>query len=203
MHKLYDKGLLTEGAIFEFLASHTSVVFQPEFEDPRYSGINPYALGFGMMTDIKRISEEPTEEDRAWFPSFAGKGDWRSVLKDAWANYRDESFIEQFLSPKLMRDFKLFALVDDAEAPVVTVSAIHDEAGYRRVRSTLARQYDIGESDPNIQVTGANLKGNRKLFLEHRMHRGVPLNAQLKAQVMPHIERLWGHEVVLEEVADN
>jgi stage V sporulation protein R len=175
-------------------------VFQPEFEDQRYSGINPYALGFSMMADIKRISEEPTEEDRVWFPSFAGQGDWRSVLKEAWANYRDESFIEQFLSPKLMRDFKLFALTDDAEAPVVTVSAIHDEAGYRRVRSTLARQYDIGESDPNIQVTGANLKGNRKLFLEHVMHRGVPLNAQLKAQVLPHIERLWGHEVALEEV---
>jgi stage V sporulation protein R len=200
MNKLYDKGLLTEGAMFEFIANHTAVVFQPEFDDPRYSGLNPYALGFSMMADIKRISEEPTEEDRIWFPDFAGKGDWRSVLKDAWANYRDESFIEQFLSPKLMRDFRLFALADDAEAPVLTVSAIHNDTGYRRVRSTLARQYDVGEADPNIQVTGANLKGNRKLFLEHRMHRGVPLNANLKAQVMPHIERLWGHEVALEEM---
>jgi spore cortex formation protein SpoVR/YcgB (stage V sporulation) len=199
LNKLYDKGLLTEGAIFEFLHSHTAVVFQPEFDDPRFSGINPYALGFAMMSDIKRISEEPTEEDHAWFPSFAGKGDWRDVLKDAWANYRDESFIEQFLSPKVIRDFKMFALSDEAEAPALTVSAIHDEAGYRRVRSTLARQYDIGVSDPNIQVTGANLKGNRKLFLEHRMHRGVPLHAQLKGQVMPHIERLWGYEVALEE----
>jgi spore cortex formation protein SpoVR/YcgB (stage V sporulation) len=201
LNKLYDKGLLTEGAIFEFLHSHTAVVFQPEFDDQRFSGINPYALGFAMMSDIKRISEEPTDEDRAWFPAFAGKGDWRDVLKDAWANYRDESFIEQFLSPKLIRDFKLFSLSDEAEAPALTVSAIHDNAGYRRVRSTLARQYDIGETDPNIQVTGANLKGNRKLFLEHRMHRGVPLNAQLKSQVMPHIERLWGHEVALEEIA--
>ena len=201
MHMLYDKGLLTEGAIFEFLASHTAVVFQPEFDDPRYSGLNPYALGFAMMSDIRRICEEPTEEDRLWFPTFAGTGDWRGVLKNAWANYRDESFIEQFLSPKLMRDFRLFALADQAEASVLSVSAIHDEAGYRRVRSTLARQYDIGEADPNIQVTGANLKGNRKLFLEHRMHRGVPLHAQLKAQVMPHIERLWGHDVALEEIA--
>ncbi len=187
--------------MLEFMASHTAVVFQPEFDDPRYSGINPYALGFGMMADIRRISEEPTEEDGIWFPDFAGKGDWRRVLKDAWANYRDESFVEQFLSPRLMRDFRLFALSDSAEAPVVTVSAIHDESGYRRLRSTLARHYDIGVSDPNIQVTGANLKGNRKLFVEHRMHRGVPLNASLKGQVLPHIERLWGHEVSLEEVA--
>jgi spore cortex formation protein SpoVR/YcgB (stage V sporulation) len=33
------------------------------------------------------------------------------------------------------------------------------------------------------------------------MHRGVPLHAQLKTQVMPHIERLWGHDVALEEIA--
>jgi stage V sporulation protein R len=100
-----------------------------------------------------------------------------------------------------MRDFRLFALADQADASVLNVSAIHDEAGYRRVRATLAHQYDIGEADPNIQVTGANLRGNRKLFLEHRMHRGVPLHAQLKAQMMPHIERLWGHDVGLEEVS--
>jgi spore cortex formation protein SpoVR/YcgB (stage V sporulation) len=33
------------------------------------------------------------------------------------------------------------------------------------------------------------------------MHRGVPLHAQLKTQMMPHIERLWGHDVALEEIA--
>ena len=38
LNMLYDRGLLTEGAIFEFLASHTAVVFQPEFDDPRFSG---------------------------------------------------------------------------------------------------------------------------------------------------------------------
>ncbi|HEY4125445.1 MAG TPA: SpoVR family protein, partial [Rhizomicrobium sp.] len=80
INRLYDLGLLTEGAIFEFLASHTAVVAQPEFDDSRYSGINPYALGFAMMVDIKRICEEPTEEDRAWFPTFAGSGDWRPIL---------------------------------------------------------------------------------------------------------------------------
>jgi stage V sporulation protein R len=200
MNLLYDKGLLTEGSIFEFLASHTNVVFQPGFDDPRFSGINPYALGFAMMADIERIAEQPTEEDKYWFPQIAGSGDGMAVLKDAWANYRDESFVEQFLSPKVMRDLKLFALADEAKAPAVTVSAIHDERGYRRVRSTLARQYDIGETDPNIQVIGANLKGDRKLFLEHRMHRGVPLHAGLKTQVMEHVARLWGHDVALEEV---
>ena len=199
MHTLYDRGLIGESSILEFLHSHTSVVFQPGFDDPRFSGINPYALGFGMMADIKRICEEPTGEDRDWFPQFAGSGDWMGVLKDAWANFRDESFIEQFLSPRLMREFRLFSLYDKAEDPTYKVADIHNEPGYRRVRAALARQYDVGAADPNIQVTGADLKRSRKLHLEHRMNRGMPLHQATRELVLAHIERLWGHEVTLEE----
>ena len=54
--------------MIEFLQSHTNVVLQPEFDSPWYSGINPYALGFAMMSDLRRICENPTPEDRRWFP---------------------------------------------------------------------------------------------------------------------------------------
>jgi stage V sporulation protein R len=199
MNRLYDKGSIGEGALLEFLHSHTSVVFQPEFDDRRYNGVNPYALGYAMMADIRRICEEPTEEDRDWFPAFAGNADFMAVLREAWANYRDESFIEQFLSPKLMRDFRLFALYDKAEDGSYKVSAIHNEDGYRAVRSKLARQYDIGSAEPNIQVAEADLKGDRRLLLQHHMHRGVPLNEKTKDLVLAHVERLWGHDVDLEE----
>jgi stage V sporulation protein R len=43
--------------------------------------------------------------------------------------------------------------------------------------------------------------GDRKLLLEHRMHRGIPLHEQTKELVCEHLARLWGHEVELEEVA--
>ena len=36
-----------------------------------------------------------------------------AVLRDVWANYRDESFISQFLSPRLMRRMRMFHLHDD------------------------------------------------------------------------------------------
>lgn len=202
MNMLFDRGLISEGSLFEFLHSHTSVVFQPEYDDRRYNGMNPYALGYAMMADIKRIVEAPTAEDRDWFPHLAGTGDWMGALKEAWANYRDESFIEQFLSPKLMRDFRLFALHDKAADGAYKVGAIHNEQGYRKVRTQLARQYDTGIADPNIQVLGADLKGNRTLFLEHRMHQGIPLHQATKEMVIAHIKRLWGHDVVLEEVAE-
>src|SRR5262249_25463245 len=123
-------------------------------------------------------------------------------LKDAWANYRDESFIEQFLSPKLMRDMRLFELHDNSDDAAYKVEAIHDGDGYRRVRAALARQYDVGAAEANIQVTGANLKVDRKLFLVHRQHRGVPLHKATRDLVCAHIERLGGHDVVLEEADD-
>ncbi|HTQ15712.1 MAG TPA: SpoVR family protein [Rhizomicrobium sp.] len=203
MNRLYDKGLISEGSLLEFLHSHTSVVFQPDYDDRRYSGLNPYALGFAMMTDIKRVCEAPTAEDREWFPHIAGNGDAMGTLRDAWANYRDESFIEQFLSPKAIRDLRLFALADKAADPVYRVSGIHNDQGYRRVRANLARQYDIGLCDPNIQVVRADLRGDRRLVLEHRQHRGVPLHERTKETVLAHVERLWGHDVSLREIADD
>ncbi len=199
MTELYNRGAIGEGAILEFLHSHSSVVFQPDFDDPRYSGLNPYALGFAMMQDIKRICEEPKAEDREWFPEIAGSGDWRKVLKDAWENYRDESFILQYLSPKIMRDFHLFAIADNAKETHVEVSAIHDDLGYRRVRERLAAMYDIGMHEPNIQVVAAALEGDRKLTLQHRVHDGRKLSEDTKDVILTHIETLWGHEVKLEQ----
>src|SRR5260221_1279412 len=75
MNRMHDKGLITEGSMLEFLHSHSSVVFQPGFDDPRFSGLNPYALGFAMMSDIKRICTAPKPEDYERFPDMAGHQD--------------------------------------------------------------------------------------------------------------------------------
>ncbi len=195
--ELHAKGRISDGAMLEALHSHSQVVFQPDFDDPRYRGFNPYALGFAMMSDIRRICEDPEEEDRVWFPDIAGCGDWRHVLRDAWANFRDESFILQFLSPRLMRQFGLFHLRDEADKPYYEVAAIHDEQGYRSVRAALAQMYDLGQLEPNIQVVEANLRGDRVLHLHHAEHRGVPLSTAGRDDTLACVRRLWGHEVVI------
>src|SRR6202045_2745092 len=153
MTRLHELGRISDGNFLEFLQSHTNVVLQPDFDNPHFSGLNPYALGFAMMQDIESIVSNPDDEGREWFPDIAGTGDVMAVLRDVWANYRDESFISQFLSPRLMRHLRMFHLHDDPnERAGVKVDAIHDERGYRRVRRELARQYDVGYIDPNIEV---------------------------------------------------
>lgn len=199
MNELYNRNQISEGSIMEFLHSHSSVVFQPEFDDPRYSGINPYALGFAMMEDIKRICEDPKAEDHEWFPDIAGSNDWRAVLKSAWSDYRDESFILQYLSPTVMRNMRMFALGDVAEDTHIEIAAIHDDHGFRRVRQTLSTMYDLGMNEANIQVVGADLDGDRTLKLRHTVHNNKLLKEDTSEAVLTHIESLWGYDVVMDE----
>lgn len=200
MNRLYDLGRIGEGSILEFLTSHANVVFQPDFDDPRYSGINPYALGFAMMQDIERVVIDPTEEDRVFMPEIAGNGDIMGTLKAAWAGFRDDSFIAQFLSPHLIRKLHLFKLIDRQEEPHYKVGAIHNEQGYDQVRRALSRQYDPAYREPNIEVVDVNLKGDRRLMLTHRIHNGVPLSEQEAQAVLAYIADLWGYGAQLQGI---
>jgi spore cortex formation protein SpoVR/YcgB (stage V sporulation) len=182
--------------MIEWLKSHTNVVYQPPVGHRAYSGINPYALGFAMYTDIKRICENPTDEDRQWFPDMAG-ADWLETFDQAMRNYKDESFIGQYLSPNLMREMRLFAINDDEQEKELEVSAIHDESGYRRVRESLSRQYDLGSREPNIQVWNVDLRGDRSITLRHQEYHRRPLGDTVD-EVMKHMARLWGFTVRLE-----
>jgi stage V sporulation protein R len=198
LNTMYDDGHLTDGMMIEWLKSHTNVVYQPPVGHKHYSGINPYALGFAMYTDIKRICEQPTDEDRLWFPGMAGK-DWLETIDHAMRNFKDESFVGQYLSPQLMREFRLFSIVDDEKDPELEVSAIHDESGYRAVREALSHQYDLGSREPNIQVWSVNLRGDRSLTLRHTQHNNRPLHDSAQ-EVLKHVARLWGFGVQLDSV---
>ncbi|MGR5547525.1 SpoVR family protein [Vibrio sp. DNB22_12_1] len=200
LNHLYDEGTVSEKFILEFLHSHTSVVAQPPYNSPYFNGINPYALGFAMFRDIKRICEEPTDEDKEWFPDLAGS-DWLDALHFAMHNFKDESFISQYLSPKLMRDFKLFAINDDDRKNYIEVAAIHDEMGYKRIRETLAAQYNLANLEPNIQVFNVDVRGDRSLTLQYVPHNRIPL-AKSYEEVLKHVYRLWGFDVILEEIKD-
>lgn len=196
LQSLYDEGLVGDAFMLEVLSSHANVLTQPAFNSNRFNGINPYALGFAMFRDIRRICESPTEEDRRWFPDIAGS-DWRRTLDYAMRNFKDESFIAQFLSPKLIRDFRLFCLIDDDAQTSRRIGAIHDDQGYRTVRETLSRQYSLAEREPNIQVVSVDLEGDRSLTLHHFQHKRRPLGPESE-EVVRHLAQLWGFTVKLE-----
>lgn len=197
LNHLYAEGIVTERFILEFLHCHTNVINQPPYNSRFYNGINPYALGFAMFTDIRRMCENPTEEDKSWFPDVAGK-DWLETLHFAMQNFKDESFISQFLSPKVMRDMKLFAIEDNDKHNYIEVNYIHNGEGYQEIRERLSTQYNLSNNEPNIQIWNVDLRGNRSLTLRYVPHNRIPLSDTYE-EVLKHVHRLWGFEVILEE----
>ena len=201
VNDLYKQGLVDDGFMVEFLQHHTNVIFQPDYDSPYYSGINPYTLGFAMMQDIRRICENPTEEDRQWFPDIAGS-DWLTTVHFAMENFKDDSFILQFLSPKVIRDLKLFTIIDDDQQDHLEVGAIHDEQGYKQIRQELAASYNLGNMEPNIQISEVDVRGDRSLTLQHHQHNHRPLG-ETTEPVMRYLHQLWKFDIKLDSIADD
>ncbi len=206
MNDLHAEGILDDGAIMEFYTSHTNVIKQPGVDDKYYKGINPYALGFAMYQDIERISMNPTDEDREWFGKAAkwvGNGDWLKNIKWAIENFKDESFIQQFISPKVIRDLRMFAILDDELDPKYLISGIHNKQGYKTIRTALANQYNIGYQLPDIQVYDVDRWGDRSLTLRHYMVDKRPLESESTTDTLRCVSFLWGYDVRLESVDPN
>ena len=198
LNALYDDGLVTDEFMLEILQSHTNVVYQPAFNSPHYSGINPYALGYGMMQDIKRICENPSDEDKQWFPDLANTH-WQTSLDYSMRNFKDESYISQYLSPTMMRELKLFHIHDDDKMSEILISNIHNEPGYRSIRESLSQQYNLGYLDPDLQVYEVNVEGDRSLTLHHLQHNRRPLGNDAD-EVLKHLYRLWKFPVKLKSL---
>lgn len=201
MERLYEKGVIGDGAWLEFLNYHTAVVRQRDFDEQGYAGINPYALGFQMFMDIKRICTNPTEEDRAWFKdrecALPGS-DWGDVIRNAAYTYRDDNFIYQFLSPHLMRKFGFFVLLDDPNNKEhFVVTAIHDEEGYRDVRRALAERFNRLLHVPRVEVVNVDRRGDRTLTLLYHPVGDRILEHTSCLKTLQCVQSLWEFPVVL------
>ena len=192
MNRLWDKGLLSDGAMLEFYQLHGNVLYQPDFDSKYYSGLNPYYLGFNIFSEIRRVCEAPTDEDREYFPDLAGTP-WVDACIDAVANYRDESFIRQFLTPNLCRKMGLFLLNDDSKSDY-NVTAIHDATGFKKIRKALADQYLTENYMPKIEVVDVDHYNTRKLTLMYYKNGDKVLSKDM-VRVLKYVEDLWGFPV--------
>ena len=200
LYDMYNKGLVDNGAMIEWLHSHSGVVYQPPFNEKfGAQHFNPYALGFAINKDIERICQNPTQEDKEWFPDFAGSKDHINLLKNIWSEYRNESYIRQFLSPKVIRDFRMFSICDDSVNEFFEVDAIHNKEGYKHIRTTLADSYLVENFIPSVEVVDADILNDRTLTLEFRSTNGHRLYPRYTQKVVEGISRIWGYPVRLNE----
>jgi stage V sporulation protein R len=202
MDQMEQKGLISPDAQMAWLHLHSNVVYQPDMHSKHYDGkFNPYALGYDILKEVRRVCEYPTKEDQEWFPELAG-GDWRTEIKKAVTDYRDESFIEQFMTPNLMRKYKMMTV--DYTGKEGRVTEISDDIGYRNMRRTLASQYNLINFVPDLVVTGARMRGDRTLTLEYKPYRGRALHRVNAEKTLAYVKYLWGYEVeIVEDAGDD
>lgn len=207
VNRLYDKGMLDGGSMIEFFATHNNVVNQQEMT----AQFNPYKLGFSIFMDIKRICEGGnsglhgewvpiTDEDKFYFPNLIGK-DWVDEVNYAMENFKDETFILQYLSPKVVRDLRLFAVNDPGSyADEYEVTDVSNEKGFQGLRQKLAAQHAVENYMPDVQITGVDGKGTRKIMLEHFVKRGKPLEYQDAKLITKYIADLWEYTAQLKTI---
>ena len=192
MNRLYEKDLIGDGAMQEFLKSHTSVLYQRTSFQNGYSGINPYALGFDIMADIERICSNPTAEDQEWFPHLIGENGWE-VIKQAVQDFRDSSFILQYLSPAVIRKWRMITVSDHRDHYLV--EKIHNQRGYREIRSWLSKSYE--NRDTEILVQPLNKRKTMTLELIRRDTPYQQLNTDSVDKMLQYVKFLWGYPVIL------
>ena len=142
---------------------------------------------------------EPTDEDREWMSDIAGK--WRCVrhVAEIWANYRATSFISQYLSPRVIREF-WFVQCPRRWRNEMNVAAIHDDGvmgkSVARSRSTTISPTAIRKfrSSTSILLAIASSSCSTACSMGWCSRRVIPIRCFSTSL------DLWGYDVKLVEV---
>lgn len=200
VNRLYEKGLIDDGTMLEYLKIHTNVLYWKYFSEYHfYSHFNPYSLGFEIFSEIKRICENLNDEDNHILKSFSNNN-WVDCILNAVESYRDESFILQFLTKNLVKKHRLFSIYDDENLKHYIVDKIHDDRGYESIKKNLSEMFNYNLIVPEIVVEKVNFKGDRTLYLKHNRIKNINLNNKTIFKVLQKIKRLWGFKIVLNSV---
>jgi stage V sporulation protein R len=197
--ELDKRGLVDESFMMEFCRAHAGVVWQRDLAPLN----NPYKLGWEIFKDIQRMCEQPTKEDEQWFPHIVGKP-FMPIFKAAVRDFKDESFIQQFVSPKLIRDFGMMSIFDGGpNEENYEVTAVSDDNGYEHIRSLMAEERDINTKLPRIEIVDVMRKQDSRLVLQHQMYRNRPIHKQEAHKTLQLMGRLWGHPIELQSLDSN
>jgi spore cortex formation protein SpoVR/YcgB (stage V sporulation) len=199
MHDLEAQGGLSNGQMVEFYSSHTAVTAQPGYTSPYYSGINVYALGFHMMQKIKQVCIAPTLADSTRF-SFAGCGEeWVNIMKEIMMNYRDESFIQEFLTEDTCKEFNLFSVRRDSDLNYIEVTGTARTEELKYIKRAFADSRDIINNVPDLAIESYDPTGDRTLVLTHRTRDFRRIYTPEMDACLDYIQHLWGDAVLFEE----
>lgn len=168
MEDLMKDGYITDGQYIDFLSHHASVLTNVR-DDEMDNFRNPYWLGYNTFRLLRRACESPTKEDEQYFPEICNT-DWKKTLRHIMENYRDSSWIYQYMHPELVRDGG-FAVVDvssDEDWNVIRHDATKEH--FEELRKILADSVDGMSGIPTVKIIGVT-KDELNIFLDTHKNR--------------------------------
>lgn len=203
MEKLQQKGHIDGGQFLEFLQAHCNVCCNEkkskENPDGRFKYFNPYYLGFNIFMDIKRMCEEPTDEDKELYPDIVNT-DWIDTTHNIMKNFKDEDFIRQYLTPNLMRKMNLvsYEFTHRKGSTKATCLDNCDEEGYTNIRNKVADSHMKFDRLPRLEVDSITLGVHEVKTINIKLFegdRGQEINMDTAYIVRRYIRCLWGDGV--------
>lgn len=188
MKDLQEEGHIDEGAYLEFLQSHTSVCCQQ-----KHVKLNPYSIGFEMFMDIKRACLEPDEEDYKWLPDIAGSKDYMAEIKRIVKYYKDESFVLQYLSPKVIRKLGLFTFSNNPDDDYYEITGIQNDEDIYKIRKSLSESYELDNYRPYFEVSQIDRLDN-VIEIRYHIYKDREIDGYDYSILADAIERLTGFE---------
>ena len=200
MHKLFDEGLLTSEEHADFNYSNSLVKYENPFD------LNPYLMGSMMWRDIEdrwdkgRHGSEWSECKDAQVKE---KWDTKDMIgwekcKEIMETYSDWFFMQEFLTPELIRDMKIYIFAAKDGGQTVDFVITKDTAEEIRLKLLNAFAQNM---TPSIDVTDGNYSEKGWLELTHNWV-GTNLDEKYAKETMKHISYLWGRSVVLNSKED-
>lgn len=154
-----------------FAQLHSGVV------SPQPGRLNPYYLGYRLLTDIERRYNE-----------LDGSG--REQLFQVRETENDVSLIRNYLTKDIVDELNLYYAERQGDELIVT------ETDWEQVRDRLVNQL-VDHGIPAIQVEDGDYQGNSELLLRH-VWSGQPLDLGYAHKTLEGIHSLWGRKVWLE-----
>lgn len=164
MNNLYNNNKISDGNYLEFIDLHSGVINQPSYK--KMIGLNPYKVGFAILQDIKRICIQQNDEDLYYFPYLRGAY-WLDVIKEITVLYRDESFLQQWLTPRVVKDLKLFMFNYSTNNNFYTITNDQSEECFFDLREQISKYYSNINSTPIIEIVNYKNHGTTELKLKH------------------------------------
>lgn len=160
---------LSDAETVEFAKLHAGVT------QPSPGGVNPYALGFGLLREIER---------RYGF----------EALFDVRETESDVSLLRSYLTDEAVESLDLYTYGRDGDVYRVTAKEAAE------VKESLIRSRTNG-GFPYLTVKDGDYRGTGGLLLTHR-HEGLDLDRKYVERTLPLVYALWGKPVTLATVQD-